>query len=428
MLMKPSTLFLSVSLVANLAGGWWLLRDQSSRAPAPAVVGQPTAATVAASADQSLPGKTSVVEAPKAPLTLEAYRDQLLAAGLPPEVVRAAIRALIEEPRLARQREIYAVTARQPWWQGGIVYQNVTPEQNAELQELRKAERAEILRVLGPAGLVADADRERYAYLSADKAEKLALLERETTERRRGEPGLPAAELQERQRQATADYERELAEILTPEERALLAERESNTARTLGNRFEFFAATDQEYRQLYDLQKAFDEKFSGSLTASIGTEASRARSDAMQQLSADIQAAFTPERYAAYLQSQRPEYRALLELQRRFSVPQAAFDQAARVHASVSAEAQRIADDSALSREDKRASLIDLAERARNGMRSALGQELGNTFITATSSNWIDLLERGSVYAAQPTGGMSTRNVAGGQPVPPPPPAPPPKS
>lgn len=408
--MKALSSLLAVSLAANLAGAWWLF----GRAQ-----GRPTASTLPAAVAAGIPGHAPASPAPATAAAAD-YRvlhDRLLAAGFPPEVVQAAIRGALQEPRLARQRQFTAGAASQPWWQGGLVYQDITPEQTRELRELLQAQRAEIERVLGPSAFYTEGERERFDFLPADKAEQLARLERNHQQRRRDVP-TDRGDRQARLRELDAEHAGAVAALLTREEQAQLEERDSTTAQTIASRFEFFAGTEEEYRRVFALQKAYADRYTPS-GGTVTPVPPQARVQAMQQLARDIEASFTPERYAAFLQSQRPEYRALVELQRRHPVPQAAFDQVARLHAEVGAEGLRIADGAALSREQKHAALTALSSRARQGVQAALGAELGATFIGATRSSWLDPLERGNIFVTQPTGGYGTRHVGGAAPAPP---------
>ena len=419
--MNIRPLLIAVSLAANAALAWLLWRGESPRAAvSPATQRVPNSFTgemARARNDAARPAAAAKTDA----LTPEATRDRLKALGFPEDVIRAVVRAMIEEPRLAREREFYAASARQPWWRGA---QNFTAEQDRELRALRKTERTEILRLLGPLGYAADEQLERYSFLPAEKAARLAVLQRDYADLRRElADGATAgnAEARERQKTIAAEHESDLAGLLTPTERAQFDERESSSARTLGYRFDYFNATEAEYRAVLALQKAFDE------TAPRGPsgEADRAFWSGLSQLGTDIAAALGPERFAAYLQAQRSEYRALVDLQRRYDIPQPTFDQVARLHLEVSAESARIGGDEALSNAEKRAALIALSEKATAGVLSTLGPTLGGTYLAGTRSNWIDYLAKGSSYGTQAMGGTSVRSFPDRPPVgtsgPPPP-------
>lgn len=398
--MKGTPIFIVASLALNLALGWKLFGGrvtphlESSRGI--------TSAAASASSATARPAPADA-KAAAFPTTPAEQRDRLLALGFPPEVVRAAIRAMLEEPRLARQREFNAQAAKQPWWRGGIVTQNITREQQKELNALRKTEREEIARVLGPEGALQQGDTDRYGFLEPAKAARLAGLDRDYNDARREAGGDGTGpEVAERQRKLKEDYDREVAALLTPEERTALAQRDSSAAQSLRYRFDFFPGTTQEYETLFGLQKAFDDKFAPGMPRS--PEARAEWGAAMQQLGQDIEAALGPERFNAYLLAQRPEYRALVNLQERFSVPAAAFDQVARLQGEILATNLKLRGSESDAAE-KLATIRSLADRARTEVRAALGPELGEKFLAATKGMWLGLLDQGNLYGAQATGG-----------------------
>ena len=411
--MKRRTVALAASLLLNAVALWLIDREQ----PAASAIHTTTGNARAAQTIERTTGSSFQLVTPSEEKDYAVYREQLLAAGVPVEMVRAAIRASLEEPRLARQREFYAAAAKQPWWQGGLVTQDITPAQQRELRELQAAERAEVRRILGPAAYVTDGERERFAFLPPDKAERLAMLDRDYDEMVRRPPG-GAPDSAERQQLLKKEYERDRAALLTSEEMALLAERESSAARSFGLRLEFFPATEAEYRALLQQQKVYDDRFNGSGSGTL--EERQLRAEEMRKVNASIRETLGPERYARFLLSQRSEYGALVELQKRFAVPQNTFEEVARVQGEAMAEGNRIFDNAALDSEQKRAALKEVASKARNGVRSALGDDLGQTFLAATGGFWVDLLDRGTAYSMGPGGGASSRTLA---PAPPPTPS-----
>jgi hypothetical protein len=261
--MKLAAPLVVISLCANVALGWQLLHPPlgvlAARASAPHPANRsPDAASAHAPAITTLLSSAPPAEA------YSIWRDRLIAIGIPSDVVRDVIRACLEEPRLARQRGFYAEASRRPWWQGGLGAQDLTSARQKELGALRQAEREEILRVLGPAGLATDADLERYSYLAPDKAAQLAALESEYNQARRAANAATSAadpNRAERLRVLSEERDRNLAALLTADERAAFADRESTSAISLSYRLEYFTATDAEYQTLMGIQKEFDAGF-----------------------------------------------------------------------------------------------------------------------------------------------------------------------
>jgi hypothetical protein len=376
-------LLLALSLVANVVLAWRCL------APAPSAASPQPAASAKAG-----PAKTAAVAPPPAavrpvattPASHAELRDRLRALGLPEADVQVAVRAQVEARRLARQREWLAEAARQPWWRGANTPPANTPVQNRELRELRRAEREELLALFGPAALAAPADLERFAYLPPDKAARLAVLERDYADDRRAatenRPG--SAETQERLRQLADERDRALAALLTPEEQALRDRLNSQTALNLSDYFPNFSPTAAEAETIYALTRAFDDQFRG-FNASAMTN----RQAATEKLQQDLRAALGPDRYTEWQRAQRTEYMSLMEMQRRFSLPQPAIDTLAPLPAQALEAAKRIDADPALTPDQKRTARAALAEQVGTKVRTLLGPELGGTYLAEVGRWWM---------------------------------------
>ena len=414
--MKTSALtsvVLAFSLAANALLAWLLF----ARAPEPP---WPASAVTARSHPTASAPATTSSSAHPAPDAHTALRNRLLALGFPVEAVRAAVRAVTEAPRRARDRALRAATPPLPWWQGFNGYR-VTPEQEAELRDLRTAEREEMTRLFGRAGALTAAEIEPYLFFPADRAAALAALERDYTDLRfqlnqsvTGDPSAAA----ERRRVLENEHDRDLAALLTPEERTALELRTSTTAHRLATRLACFDGTDAEFRAIYDLQKAFDEKFPapGLTVVLTGNEP---RTLAETKLQSDLRAALGDDRYAAWQLAQREDYRALADLQRRFALPSATVATLTQLPVDTSAAAARIASDAGLDPQQKAEALKTLGNDIRAQVRTALGPTLGDAYLASSGANWLATLDRGGSFSFSPTGGILSRPMT--NPPPPPP-------
>lgn len=382
--MRRSSALLALSLAANLAFAWLVM------APAPPATSPSPAAPLPLAPTRASSATTPGIE------NHSALRDRLLALGLPVDAVRAALRAQIEAPRLARLRELRATTTALPWWHG-ITGHRFTPEQERELRELRRTEREALTSLFGVAGTITAAETEAYLFLPPAKAARLAALERDYFELRaqlaESGPADPAA-VDERKRLLEADRERDLAALLDAGERSDLDRRQSPTARTLAQRFAYFDGSESEYRALYDLQQSFHEKFPpmSNGTLILGTTD---RSLATAQLAEQQQAALGPERFAAWQRTQRPDYRALVDLQRRFDLAPTTFDTMSQLPFATAAAATRIGYDPALTSAQKADAIKTLAEQTRTQVRATLGAEAGDAYLSAGGTAWLSPLDRG---------------------------------
>lgn len=404
---------LCVSLAANAALAWMFFGAGSPAAPA-------SSTTAAESIPAGKPNASSAVAALAADAsTPESLRDALRRLGFSEADVRRALRAQIEAPRLARERE-FRTAARNSgsFWQDTWGSRGRLPNvQRDELQAMRQAERAELTRLFGAEALLQPGELDALAFLPPDQARRVALVEHDLADQRReleARTGADALPLGEREKIIAAARDRALADVLSPEERTLLAMRDSETARRIRNRFEFFQGNEAEYRALFALQHGFDEKHGQPSGLSLSNVS---RTPAGQQLADDLRAALGPGRTAEWQATQRPENQALAEVQRRENVPAAAVAAVRQIPARTSEAALRIAADATLDSEQKIAALRDLAARARADVRGVLGSELGDAYNAASARGWLDYLDRGATYAFTADGGVTTQPV-GARPPP----------
>jgi hypothetical protein len=424
--MKPASALLVLSLAANVIFAWHIFappaRPQAA-AVAPRIAG---AAGQTESPSPVLPAPSTAepgagVAASSA--SLEAMRDRLRALGFPKATVRDALRALIEAPRHAREREFRLASATSPqWWRISSYIDPFTPDQRKDLAALRLVEHDELSRLFGAAGLVDESAVDRFALLPPEKAERMAVIESDYDDLRRENGSgsynpLSSPGAVERDRAIKAEYERDVAALLTPDERAMLAMRDSSTATRLNDKLNYFDATEAEYRAIYAAQKAFDEKF----PSNSGMDFSPARREAETQLNQSIAVALGADRYATWTSSQRMENRALIELQHRADLPQPTVDAIAAMPRQMSAATERIVADGTLTPEQKTAAIKDLAVQAREQVRTTLGAAYGDAYLNATGTGgWISILERGSAFTYNQDGVPFIHGVTSR-----PPPAPP---
>lgn len=419
--MKGTTPLIVVSLVANLAlGAAWLWRppgarpDEKSAAASLATPQGAGAAASVAGGGQAGGGHQAEAATHTDPAAL---RDRLRALGFSEPLVRAAVRAQIEAPRLARERERRAAAPAVPWWRPDLsvtdLYAKVSPEDRAR----RQAERAEIVRVLGPGASAVPAEAELYAFLPSDKADRLAEIRREMIERRDEIPvgsGSPATRTEAVARRAAIMKEWEEAQkaFLTPEERTEYDRRLASASYSIRSAAPYFAGTLAEYEAIFGLLHPYLELLNGPMANAPVEARGRSTLDASQKFRSDLAAALGAERYVEWQRSaQQADYTARIDLQRRFNVAPATLDALAALVRTVSDESMALTRDRDRSAGgDTSADLRALAASARTRVRALLGDDLGTAYNDASARSWLQHLERGSGFFDQPDG---TRAIFG---------------
>ena len=337
----------------------------------------------------------------------------LRAAGVSEDMIRALVREQIQTTYRARIRAIEeAARGDLPWWQNGRRIE-LAPEQRAEIRGLQRALRAELDRVLGP-----DEARGRragtYAFLPADKAEAARHVDADYAEM--------ARELRDRMEDFRLPSDREalrlleeerrtdLAALLSPEELLGLEMRTSSVSSRLRRELGTVVASEEEFRQIYQLGAAFDAQYGrDGAGQSMSRDDRNAAEAALRQQIMDM---LGPERTAVLARQRDPDYRTMQAAATRLNLPPTAVDTVFAARSRAAAESQRISADTALDAGAKRVQLGALASEVRSQLQATMGQEGAEAF--AQRADWVRGLEEGVAFSLRPEGGVTVHRRRGG--------------
>lgn len=322
--MKTVLTILVLSLAANAALSFIYLRN-SRVAPGRAIphrAGPPSPSPALAN--------PSVDAFKPAPELVAAARSgephQLLAAlrqaGFPENYVRDIVMWSIGDSLSAERLALLRADAARPFWKLGL-----TSERTATMEALRELDRRsrELSReVFGgrvPAHpLEADRTTHRYRFLPAGKVEAVSRIDSDYSElvmESRGEarsmPDPSMLRLLEQERRA------DLAKVLTPDELDLYDLYLSSSAESLRRQLGSFQPTEAEFRALFAIQRAADEKRNDGNVNLPGVTFIRTSSD--QATREQIRAALEPSRAAELERFQDMGYRAAVEIAQHYSLP-----------------------------------------------------------------------------------------------------------
>jgi len=417
--MKPLHLVVFASLAANLVLAAMVFQKHNAPpASSSAVVAHPTAAGASAS---ELAGRGATAEALASAAKSgdpTGVRDQLRALGLPEDVIRSVVRALVGKRYLDIQKSITAAHAGNGYWRtspGGMFnYSAMTKEERLKLRDASREATKQLEELMGPDPM--DPSVSRFSFLPPEKAAKARDLNRDYEDLRMQIMAetegfrLPADD--EKLAFLEKEQRKDLAALLSPEELEAYDMRNSNTAARLRSQLRDVDLSEAEYKALYEAQKAFDDKFSnraaGGSDAASNRDLAQARAQAQQQLNETIKATLGDDRFNAYLRSQNGEYRALEAAAKRFSLPQTTVDQVFATRDQTVAAAQRIANDTNLNPDQRRQALATLADQTRSQVRTSLGADVADTYLK-TNMRWLDALQRGQPIAVTPEGNVYPR-------------------
>lgn len=426
--MKPSPFFLVISIAANIGlFGWYFASvSPTTKNQTPAVA---AATTGTAPADRQ---KNQDVLSPELGRTFQtlapaALLDQLRASDLPVDLINHVVMARIFSRVEARQRELVAEALRtaRPWQLAatrGDRFALLTPARRKELRDLETEARDETLRLLGPAlldrdGLIAF----KYGFVPGEKAVRLDALDRDyvnlATLAKEEARYLRTEADRNRDEILQGEQERDLAALLTPEEREAYELRVSTTARSPGfqNRMAALQPSEAEYRALFALQKAFDEKTLPVLPSTGPVAGEGAKGARIVQVGGpasvpdeNVRLVLGEERFADWKMAGTGYYRNLSRLAAANGLSADIVKQVGSLLNDTSSESWRIANDSGLGAEEKTAALAELTARARAQVSDRLGPALASSYLTSVP--WFDRIATGTAVHINGTT-ISFRNV-----------------
>jgi hypothetical protein len=399
--MKPGPLLLGLSLAANAALFVTIGRHPQIVPP----VFRDFFARPFGSAEVAIaPGvATPGALAKKTPLwstvpsgDLPALIARLRALGFPASLIRAIVRSEVSARYDTRLRELTAPDPNTPYWRTSP-YTDFSSARMAEYTRLQR-ERARLLRDLFKDDFFASDDtsaaqRRRFGNLSAQKIELLERIEDDYAEMtsavRSAANGIMLPEDREKLALLAREKRTDLAATLTPDELADYELRSSPLIGVLSRELGNFDASEAEFRGILQSLQAYSSHFPGGATAGNFQD----REAAAQELNAQLKAVLGDQRYADYQRETDRQYQQLARYAERASIPSSAVASAYDLRYAVAAQSQRIADDPALTPDQKRAALQTLAQNTRDQFNSLLGPTVGPLAIN--SATWLRTVERG---------------------------------
>jgi hypothetical protein len=163
----------------------------------------------------------------------------------------------------------------------------------------------------------------------------------------------------------------ELRRIMSPAEFEQYELRGSNTANNLRYQLAVFDPTENEFRALFQLQRAFDERFS-PMYGQPSQEEMRLRGEAQRQLNEQIKTTLGPVRAADYERATNYEYRTTSQLVARLELPPETTNQVYEVQKSILDKMNTMFRGSTSSTE-RDAKLGELAAEAQTKVTALLG-------------------------------------------------------
>ncbi len=389
------TLALVVLLVLSLtANAFWYFtsHDNSGTTAVPAAVTNTgSAASNKASLNSGKNGGSDVVTPEEAARLSQLWSNlqggdikgmvaRLRAAGFPPSVVRALVMAQVQQQFAARRAALLAQQPERQFWKTGQSYFS-DPKVMSGLRDLGREQSAMLKELLGPDAALgydeAHAYQQRqFGNLSRDKAEQAQSILSDYSDLRsqiyQAANGVMLPEDREKLALLEREQKADLAVLLTPEELENYELRSSQTANSMRSQLVLFNPTEDEFRAIFRLQQAFDEKY-GSANSTTTLDLYRQRQSHQQELTDQINAILTPDRAQAYKQAIDPAYQMINRLVARLELPASAATSVVEVQQDINKRANLVRSDRSLTPDLKNAQLDLLSQEATTKLTTVLG-------------------------------------------------------
>jgi len=380
--MKLPLLLLAGSLAANAALVVVLARRPATPAPAAPAPARPAPAP---DPDARL----------RAALASGQARD-LEAAGLD----AAAARDLLLGRRLAAALQRPRPAAGERWWRADPATAQGREQLRRELGLLLGETLGDDAGLAGP-GL---------DFLSPEKRAALRRIDQDYAELRArfGAGGIVLPSDRERLRLLAAERERDLAALLTPAEREAYDLRLSPSAAVVRARYGEGLETEEEFRRVFALQRAFDARFPAETGAARNDPAGRQQfAEAQRQLDNDVRAALGEAAYARVRRAQDTDLRNLEGLATRLNLPSDTTTRLAAAREAFAAASQQVQADPNLPPDQRRTRVQALATEARTALAQTLGAEAAEAY--ARQSPWVTMLQGGLAFSLTPPADLPVR-------------------
>jgi hypothetical protein len=388
--MKPSTLALSGIVAANAV----FVGAMVFSSPADSDSMAPHSKSITGDLSTTPPIKTW---AELQSDSLGGQRDRMSAAGFPPDIVRAILRAQVNESFAPRRKALEEARSEIPFWKDSYG----DPKLQAASLELYREQEKILKDLLGRDGRRENAAQvailhRRFGNLSDEKVDQIVAIADDYQQRRSTiyENSRGALSPADQQKLVALDQEMrtDFASVLTPAELADYELRSSNTAYNLrASLAKLFDPSEQEYRALFQLQKSFDDQF-GSIYGIESPAQMKARADAQKQLTDDIKATLGADRYADYQRATDGNYRQTCQLVARLELSPEAANQVYATQKDIVERTDAIRADRSLGTNDRTVRLAALATEAQTKLVGAIGQRGYTAYRQNNLGRWLENL------------------------------------
>lgn len=405
---------LVLSIALNLVLGMYLVKQLQDDKDTPPMVGD--GAMTAADPVESEPAEPvqagpvtpppvvspprtfnwEVVESPD----YQEYIANLRAIGCPEDTIRDIIIADVNKLYAAKKRELRGEPKRFEFWKAGSPLMGVM---DSEYLANARAMEEEKLGVLRQLGIEPDVQTQMNSLVNAEGAMDMMFgylpeekqmsvmkimqdMQTEMAEAAGGGAGVDGEAIMEVQRK----MEQAIKDVLSPEEYRDYELRMSMTANTMRQQLTGWDPGEEEFLQVFDLRKAFDEEFGPYSMGNEDAEERQQRQQAETELKAAIKEAIGDDRYAAYERAQDWNFQQIVRAANKADL---GTDEAVKVYDMRQVaidEVGSIRADQQLSQAERTVLLEDIHAETERSIKEVLGEEGWDQYNRGANAYWLN--------------------------------------
>jgi hypothetical protein len=204
--------------------------------------------------------------------------------------------------------------------------------------------------------------------------------------------GTPDADSMKNMQKAQKEMEDEIAKILSPSEFEDYQLRMSQTAMMMRMQLGSFTPTEQEFRDIFKVQKAFDDQYSMYDAGGADQAEKDKRKAAQKELDASLKASLGDARYADYKREKDYEYQAIAKVAEKQGLPKEAGIKVYDMKKLAQDQTKALRKDTTLTTEQRDAALATIRSETEKAMTQVLGEKGFNSY--KKNAYWLDSIYR----------------------------------
>lgn len=382
-------LLLIASLTANIA--LWTRRVQS-KASAPAAS---TEVSASAGSMVALPSRTGTTKMEVPTETdegldwrtfpthdLAALSAHLKELGYPPHIIRGIVGYYLDQEFRPRKEALHGSSERPPYWRQNF-FSSVNTNQRAQLRALAREQAERLDATTGTTasmheGITLNFLSQRYGDLPSATLRLVQSIEQDYGElmyeiRSQGQ-GLLLASDRANLELLAEERRKDLLKVLTSGQYEELELRSSSTAASLRHSLVVMEPNEQEFRTIFRLQQAFDEKYS-PMNMRRSDQAFRSERQAAEQaLIEAVKTELGPERGAEYEKGRDGNYVHAHTVARQLNLPKETGDRLYALQKNAFEEFSRLSSAAGMNTEQRQAAQREFVKATKTALVAEIGE------------------------------------------------------